>query len=111
MLEVLNTDYIRTARSKGLQERLVLTRHALRNALIPVVTLAGLQIGFLLGGAVVIEVVFSWPGVGRLVVDSINNRDYPVVQAAVTILAVALIVSSLIVDILYSIIDPRIKYS
>ncbi|RIK47201.1 MAG: ABC transporter permease [Chloroflexi bacterium] len=111
MLEVLNTDYIRTARSKGLQERLVLTRHALRNALIPVVTLAGLQIGFLLGGAVVIEVVFSWPGVGRLVVDSINNRDYPVVQAAVTILAVVLIASSLIVDILYSVIDPRIRYS
>jgi ABC-type dipeptide/oligopeptide/nickel transport system permease component len=111
MLEVLNTDYIRTARSKGLRNRIVLTRHALRNALIPVVTLAGLQIGFLIGGAVVIEVVFSWPGVGRLVVDAINNRDYPVVQAAVTILAVVLILMNLIVDILYSVIDPRIHYS
>jgi ABC-type dipeptide/oligopeptide/nickel transport system permease component len=111
MLEVLNADYIRTARAKGLRQRVVLTRHALRNALIPLVTLAGLQIGFLIGGAVVIEVVFSWPGVGRLVVDAINNRDYPVVQAAVTILAVALILSNLMVDILYSVIDPRIRYS
>jgi ABC-type dipeptide/oligopeptide/nickel transport system permease component len=111
MLEVLNADYIRTARAKGLRERVVLVRHALRNALIPVVTLAGLQIGFLLGGAVIVEVVFSWPGVGRLVVDSIGFRDYPIVQAAVTILAVFLILANLLVDLLYAVIDPRIHYS
>jgi ABC-type dipeptide/oligopeptide/nickel transport system permease component len=111
MLEVLGADYIRTARAKGLRDRVVLTRHALRNALIPVVTLAGLQIGFLLGGAVIIEVVFSWPGVGRLVVDAIGFRDYPIVQAAVTILAVILIAMNLIVDLLYAVIDPRIHYS
>jgi len=111
MLEVLGADYIRTARAKGLRDRVVLVRHALRNALIPVVTLAGLQIGFLLGGAVIIEVVFSWPGVGRLVVDAIGFRDYPLVQAAVTILAVILIAVNLLVDLLYAVIDPRIHYS
>ncbi len=111
MLEVLRADYIRTARAKGLRDRTVLLRHGLRNALIPVVTLAGLQIGSLLGGAVIIEVVFSWPGVGRLVVDAINNRDYPIVQAAVTILATALILINLAVDLLYTVLDPRIQYS
>ena len=111
MLEVLNADFMRTARAKGLRERVVLIRHGLRNALIPVVTLAGLQIGFLLGGAVIVEVVFSWPGVGRLVVDAIGFRDYPMVQAAVTILAVILILTNLLVDLLYAVIDPRIRYS
>jgi peptide/nickel transport system permease protein len=111
MLEVLNADYVRTARAKGLRERSVLVRHGLRNALIPVVTLAGLQVGFLLGGAVVVEVVFSWPGVGRLVVDGIGFRDYPIVQAAVTLLAIILILANLLVDLLYAVIDPRIRYS
>jgi ABC-type dipeptide/oligopeptide/nickel transport system permease component len=83
----------------------------MRNALIPVVTLAGLQIGFLLGGAVIVEVVFSWPGVGRLVIDSINARDYPVVQASVTLLASILILANLAVDLLYGFLDPRIQYS
>jgi peptide/nickel transport system permease protein len=111
MLEVLNADYIRTARAKGLRERAVLVRHGLRNALIPVVTLAGLQVGFLLGGAVIVEVVFSWPGVGRLVVDAIGFRDYPMVQAAVTLLAIILILANLLVDLLYAVIDPRIRLS
>lgn len=111
MLDVLRADYIRTARAKGLRDMAVLVRHGLRNALIPVVTLAGLQIGFLLGGAVIVEVVFSWPGVGRLIVDAIGARDYPIVQAAVTMLAVALIVANLAVDLLYTVLDPRIKYS
>ncbi len=110
MLDVLQADYIRTARAKGLQSRAVLTRHALRNALLPVVTIAGLQVGFLLGGAVVVETVFSWPGVGRLIVDAINNRDYPIVQAGVTLLASVLLLSNLIVDLLYVVIDPRIHY-
>jgi peptide/nickel transport system permease protein len=111
MLDVLSQDYVRTARAKGLHERSVLTRHALRNALIPVVTLAGIQIGYLLSGSVIVEVVFSWPGVGRLIVDSIGARDYPVVQAAVIMLALALIIVNLLVDILYALIDPRIHYS
>jgi peptide/nickel transport system permease protein len=111
MLEVLHQDYIKTARAKGLNERIVLIRHGLRNALIPVVTLAGLQIGFLLSGSVIVEVVFSWPGVGRLVVDAIGFRDYPIVQAAVTLLAAVLILANLTVDILYAFIDPRIHYS
>jgi len=111
MLDVLSQDFVRTARAKGLHERTVLTRHALRNALIPVVTLAGIQIGYLLSGSVIVEVVFSWPGVGRLIVDSIGARDYPVVQAAVIMLALALIIVNLLVDILYALIDPRIHYS
>lgn len=111
LLEVLNQDYIRTARAKGLSSGQVTSRHALRNALVPVVTLAGLQIAFLLSGSVIVEVVFSWPGVGRLVVDAIGNRDYPVVQAAVTMLALILILANLIVDILYAVIDPRVQYS
>lgn len=111
MLDVLGADYIRTARAKGLGELAVLVRHALRNALIPVVTLAGLQVGFLFGGAVIVEVVFSWPGVGRLVVDAIGFRDYPVVQAAVTLLAAVFIVVNLAVDLLYAVLDPRIRYA
>jgi peptide/nickel transport system permease protein len=110
LLEVLNQDFIRTARAKGLRDRAVLVRHALRNALIPAITVAGLQIGFLLSGSVIVEVVFSWPGVGRLVVDAIGARDYPIVQAAVVLLATALILINLFVDIIYALVDPRISY-
>lgn len=111
MLEVLNRDYIRTARAKGLAERIVTYRHALRNALIPVVTVVGLQFGTLLGGAVIIEQVFSLPGVGRFALEGINLRDYPVVQGAVLLIAAAFIVVNLLVDVIYSLIDPRIRYS
>jgi len=109
MLEVLRQDYIRTARAKGLRERQVNQKHALRNALIPVVTIVGLQIGGLLGGAVLTETVFAWPGVGRLAVDSILNRDYPVVQGVVIMVAVIFVLANIGVDILYSVIDPRIR--
>ncbi len=108
MLDVLSDDYIRTARAKGLSGRMVLTRHALRNALIPVLTILGLQFGLLLGGAVIIENVFAWPGVGRLVVTSIGLRDYPVVQASVILLAVILLTVNLLVDLLYTVVDPRV---
>lgn len=111
MLEVLNRDYIRTARAKGLAERVVTYRHALRNALIPVVTVVGLQFGTLLGGAVIIEQVFSLPGVGRFALEGINLRDYPVVQGAVLLIAAAFILVNLLVDVIYSLIDPRIRYS
>jgi len=110
MLEVLNQDYIRTARSKGLSERVVTYRHALRNALIPVVTMTGLQFGYLLGGAVITESVFAWPGVGRLVVLAIQQRDYPVVQGVVMILALIFVGINLFVDLTYGMLDPRIRY-
>ena len=110
MLEVLNRDFVRTARAKGAGERRVLYRHALRNALIPVVTVVGLQFGTLLGGAVIIEQVFSLPGVGRFALEGINLRDYPVVQGAVLLISAAFIVVNLLVDVLYSVIDPRIRY-
>lgn len=110
MLEVLGSDYIQTARSKGLVESVIVFRHALKNASIPVVTLIGLELGILLGGTVVVEVVFSWPGVGFLVVDSIRNQDYPVVQAAVALLATCFVVVNLGVDLLYAWLDPRIAY-
>ncbi len=111
LLEALSQDFVRTARAKGLPGRTVLIQHVMRNALIPVVTVAGLQIGFLLSGSVIVEVVFSWPGVGRLVVDSIGARDYPIVQAAVVLLASLLILINLGVDIIIAVIDPRIRYS
>lgn len=110
MLEVLGRDYVRTARAKGVHEWRVTYRHALRNALIPVVTVVGLQFGTLLGGAVIIEQVFSLPGVGRFALEGINLRDYPVVQGAVLLIAAAFIAVNLLVDILYSLIDPRIRY-
>ncbi len=110
MLEVLNADYIRTARSKGLAKSTVVIRHSVRNALIPVVTIIGLQFGTLLGGAVIVETVFSWPGIGRLAVESISTRDYPVVQASVLLLGAILVLVNLIIDILYTVIDPRIGY-
>ena len=109
MLEVLSQDYVTTARSKGLAERVVIIKHAFRNALIPVVTMLGLEFGFLLGGVVVTETVFSWPGVGRLVTNAITQRDIPVVQAAVVIFAVMFIVLNLFVDLLYAQLDPRIR--
>ncbi|WP_299431761.1 nickel ABC transporter permease [uncultured Meiothermus sp.] len=110
MLEVLSQDYIRTARAKGLAGRVVVFKHAMRNALIPVVTITGLQFGGLLEGAVITETVFAWPGIGRLLVDSILARDYPVVQGAVLLIAVAFILINLVVDLLYGVIDPRIRY-
>ncbi|MCL0041268.1 ABC transporter permease [Dehalococcoidia bacterium] len=110
MLEVLRQDFITTARAKGLRERIVTYKHALKNALIPVVTIIGLQSGILLGGAVLTETVFAWPGVGRLMVDSIMARDFPVVQGAVLLFAVCFVFINLFVDILYSFLDPRIRY-
>jgi len=111
LIEVLEEDYITTARSKGLKEKAVVGRHALKNALIPVVTVIGLQVGHILGGAVVTETVFAVPGLGRLLVDSIFFRDYPVVQAAVLIMAFGVLVSSLATDLLYAYLDPKIKYA
>lgn len=110
LLEVLSQDYVRTARAKGLGERIVVWRHALRNAAIPVVTVIGLQLGGLLGGAVITEQVFSIPGFGRLVVDSVFNRDFPVLQAVVLISAISVFLVNVLVDLLYAAIDPRIRY-
>jgi peptide/nickel transport system permease protein len=110
MLEVLRQDYITTARAKGLSEQLVIFGHALGNALIPVVTYVGLQFGVLLGGAVVTEQIFSWPGMGRLVVDAISSRDYPVIQGCILFFAVLFVIINLIVDLLYGLLDPRIRY-
>ncbi|TVR61590.1 MAG: ABC transporter permease [Spirochaetaceae bacterium] len=110
MLDVLRQDFITTARSKGLSERLVVYKHALKNALIPVVTVLGLQFGILLGGAVLTETVFAWPGVGRLLVDAILRRDYPVVQGTVMLLAFLFVIINLVVDIVYAFLDPRIHY-
>ncbi len=109
MLEVLRQEYITTARSKGLIERVVIMKHALKNASIPVVTLVGMELGILLGGTVVTEMVFAWPGVGRLTVQSIYNDDFPVVQAAVFLLAFIFVFINLLVDILYSFLDPRVR--
>jgi peptide/nickel transport system permease protein len=111
MLEVLNQDYIRTARSKGLQPRVVILQHALRNALIPIVTVFGLQLGWLLGGSVVVESVFSWPGLGRLMIESINIRDITVVQAGLFWFALSFAIINLMVDVAYTVLDPRIRYT
>jgi len=111
LLETLNREYVRTARAKGLAERVILSCHVFRNMLIPVVTYVGLQLGHLLSGAVVVETVFAWPGVGRLLVDSIPNRDYTVIQVAVIIFASLFVLVNLLVDLLYGVIDPRIEYS
>jgi len=109
VLEELGRDYVRTARGKGLPESHVLWRHALRNALIPTVTMVGLQLAFLIGGAVVVETVFAWPGIGLLVVDSIFARDYPVVQGVILTVAVLVVLVNLLVDFIYTILDPRIR--
>jgi len=111
MLDVLRQDYVRTARAKGLWESRVVWRHALRNAAIPIVTVVGLQVGLLMGGVVVTETVFSWPGVGRLAVQAIYARDFPVVQAVVFLFAVIFVAVNLAVDLIYSLLDPRIRTS
>jgi glutathione transport system permease protein len=109
VLDVLSLDHVRTARAKGLSERLVVLRHALRNAMVPIVTLIGLQIGFLLGGAVVTETVFTWPGVGRLAVGAITSSDLPMAQGTIIVLSLGFILVNLIVDVLYAALDPRMR--
>ncbi|HXH83667.1 MAG TPA: ABC transporter permease [Candidatus Tectomicrobia bacterium] len=109
VLEVLRQDYVRTARAKGLAEWLVVGKHTLKNAAIPIVTITGLQFGTLLGGAVVTETVFAWPGIGRLAIQSIYNRDYPIVQAVVFLSALLFIVINLVIDVIYGFLDPRIR--
>jgi peptide/nickel transport system permease protein len=111
MLDVMRQEYIRTARAKGLAERVVLVAHALKNAMIPVVTVAGLQIGYLLGGTVVVEEVFSLPGIGRLVLSAIYQRDYPTVQGTTLLIAIMIMGVNLVVDVLYAFLDPRIRYA
>jgi len=110
LLEVLGHDYVRTARAKGLTEPVVVTKHALKNVLIPIVTLIGLQFAHLFGGAIMTEVVFAWPGIGTLIMDAIFKRDYPLVLVSVSMVATIFIAVNLVVDILYSYIDPRIRY-
>jgi peptide/nickel transport system permease protein len=110
MIEVIHLDYIRTAWAKGLRERAIVVRHALKNALIPVTTVIGLEVGALLGGAVITETIFSWPGVGTLAVTAINSRDYPMVQGVVLLATVTFVMINLIVDLVYGFLDPRIRY-
>lgn len=109
-IDILKEDYVRTARAKGLSEVVVVVKHGLRNALIPVVTMMGLQFGFLLGGSIVVEVVFNWPGVGRLLVDAVEMRDYPVIQALVLMFSLEFILINLVVDVLYAVINPTIRF-
>jgi glutathione transport system permease protein len=111
LMEVLREDYIRTARAKGLKEMVVLNRHAIRNSMIPVVTMIGLQFGFLLSGSIVVELVFSWPGVGRLMIDAIKARDYPVIQIVMLLFSVQFIFLNLLVDIVYAFLNPQISYT
>ncbi|MNI74263.1 Glutathione transport system permease protein GsiC [compost metagenome] len=111
MLEILNQEYIRTARSKGLLEIIVICKHAFRNGLIPVVTIMSLQFTSLIGGTLITETVFSWPGLGQLLVTAVNTHDMAIVQAAVFIIAIIVIISNLLTDLIYRILDPRIKYS
>ena len=110
MLEVIRQDFVRTARAKGLPERTVIMKHALRNSLIPIVTLLGLYLPFLFSGAVFVEVIFAWPGMGRIIVDAIFQRDYPLVMATSFLFAVMVVLGSLIADVLYAVVDPRIRY-
>lgn len=110
-VDVIQEDFVRTARAKGLNERVVIAKHCLRNALIPVVTMMGLQFGFLLGGSIVVEAVFNWPGLGRLLVDSVTQRDYPVIQTLVLLFSLEFILINLVVDLLYGVINPTIRYS
>lgn len=110
LLEVINQDYIRTARAKGLSEVLVIGKHALRNALIPIITLLGLSLPFLLGGAVIVETVFSWPGMGKVTIDAIFSRDYPLIIACTMVSGVMVILGNLLADVLYALVDPRIRY-
>jgi len=110
MLEVMKEDYVRTARAKGLKERIVTIKHILRNSLIPVVTYLGMEIPLLIGGAVVTEQVFSWPGIGNLMIKSINSRDYPVVMGVTVLVALAVLIFNIITDLIYGLLDPRIRY-
>lgn len=109
-IEIAREDYVRTARAKGVPERRVIWRHSLRNALIPIITMVGLQFGFLLGGSIVVESVFSWPGLGRLLVDSVSYRDYPVIQALILLFSLQFILINLLVDVLYVFANPEIRY-
>jgi glutathione transport system permease protein len=109
-VEVVQEDFVRTARAKGLNEPIVVLKHCLRNALIPVVTMMGLQFGFLLGGSIVVEAVFNWPGLGRLLVDAVNSRDYPIIQTLVLLFSLEFILINLVVDMLYGLINPTIRY-
>ena len=111
MLDVIGQDYIRTAQAKGLPDRRVILKHALRNTLIPVITIIGIELGTLLGGAVITETIFAWPGIGRLAVTAIFQRDYPLVQATVLVTALVFVLSNLLVDLLYGWLDPRIRYT
>jgi peptide/nickel transport system permease protein len=111
MLEVLHEDFVRTARAKGLRERTIVLRHVLRNALVPIATVLGIQFGRLLGGAIVVESVFAWPGVGRLILQSIGNRDYATVQGALLLMVLSFVVVNLITDLTYGLLDPRIRLS
>jgi peptide/nickel transport system permease protein len=110
MLEVLSQDYVRTARAKGVTENMVIYRHALRNALISVITVVGLQVGYLLGGDILVEIVFSWPGIGLLMMNGIAARDFPIVQGAILLVATSYVIVNLVVDVLYAFVDPRIHY-
>jgi len=109
MLDVRGSDYVRTARAKGLPERGVVLKHTLKNAAMPIVTVIGLQFGLLLGGAIVCEMIFAWPGVGRLMIFAIYNRDFPLVEAAVFVMAMVFILANLLVDLCYAWLDPRVK--
>jgi peptide/nickel transport system permease protein len=109
MLEVLGQDYVRTARAKGVKQKVVISRHALRNALIPVVTVVGFEIGILMGGSAIVEIIFGLPGMGNTLINAIFNRDYPVVQAATMLIAAVFIFANLAVDLLYGVLDPRIS--
>src|SRR5690606_17886647 len=110
MLEVVRQDFVRTARAKGLPERTVVFKHALRNALIPIITLVGLYVPVLFSGAVFIEHIFAWPGMGRAIVEAIDTRDYPLVMAGSFFFAVTVVLANLLADILYAVVDPRIRY-
>ncbi len=111
LLEVLNEDYIRTARAKGLRESAVVIHHALRNAALPIITVLGLQLGTLLGGAVITEIIFAWPGIGQLTIDAIHRRDYPVVQACILLISLSYVLVNTLTDIMYAWLDPRVRYS
>ncbi len=109
-VDIAREDYVRTARAKGVHERLVVWKHTLRNALIPIITMVGLQFGFLLGGSIVVEMVFAWPGLGRLLIDSVSYRDYPVIQAEILLFSLEFILINLLVDVLYALANPEIHY-
>jgi ABC-type dipeptide/oligopeptide/nickel transport system permease component len=111
LLDVLGEDYIRTARAKGLREVTVIVNHALRNSMIPVITVVGVQFGVLLGGAVIVETVFAWPGVGRLLIDAVSARDFPLVQGIMLFISISFVLVNLIADVVYAYVDPRIRYA